>query len=95
MPRDGLRLRDRTTVAELDLHGKNVEQARRAATAFLRTQARLGRGRVVRIITGRGVNSPDAPKLPRAIERMLSVGMQEISEWDWSLDRGSVVIRLV
>jgi DNA-nicking Smr family endonuclease len=88
------RLRYRTAEAELDLHGKTVVQARRATRAFLRTQVRLGRQRVVRLITGRGLNSPDGPKLRDAVERELGASSHEVDRWEPSIDGGSYVVKL-
>ncbi len=91
---EGARLRHKVTEAELDLHGKTVLQARRATQAFLKTQVRLGRGRIVRVITGRGLNSPDGPKLRAAVERELAESPREVDDWEPSLDGGSYVARL-
>lgn len=40
--------------ARLDLHGRTVAEAETAARNFLLTQSRLGRGRLVHVITGKG-----------------------------------------
>lgn len=40
--------------ARLDLHGKRAVEAERAVDSFLEAQARLGKGRVVHLITGKG-----------------------------------------
>ncbi|MEQ9400093.1 MAG: Smr/MutS family protein [Longimicrobiales bacterium] len=40
--------------ATLDLHGRTVHEAEVAARNFLLTQSRLGAGRIVHIVTGKG-----------------------------------------
>ena len=40
--------------ARLDLHGRTVAEAESRVRDFLITQSRLGRGRIVHVITGKG-----------------------------------------
>lgn len=52
--------------AELDLHGKTREAARPALERFI-LEARVQGHRCVRVITGRGLNSPDGVPVLRAL----------------------------
>ena len=74
-------------VGELDLHGFTVDQAERRVEGFLRAMAVREPGRVVRIITGRGVGAGTAPVLQSAVREGLTGWA---SEWvaDWSVDLG-------
>lgn len=40
--------------ARLDLHGRTVAEAEMATRNFLLTQSRLGAGRIVHVVTGKG-----------------------------------------
>ena len=51
----------RAPVATFDLHGQSVLEAVGNAEAFLAVQARVRRGAVVRLITGRGRGGQGAP----------------------------------
>jgi DNA-nicking Smr family endonuclease len=51
----------RAPVATFDLHGQSVLEAVRNAETFLVVQARVRRGVVVRLITGRGRGGQGAP----------------------------------
>ena len=52
---------DRSAEATFDLHGQSVVEAVRSAEQFLRAQARVRPGRVIRLITGRGRAGGGAP----------------------------------
>ncbi len=72
-------------VANLDLHGRNVEEAVLAVDSFLLTHQRL-RSLWVRIITGRGLHSAGGrPVLKQVVEEHLRVLRQEkkISDYKW------------
>lgn len=56
--------------ANLDLHGKNVDQSYDALIGFIRENFRLGR-RCLLVITGRGINSPQGQ----------SVLKEEVQHW--------------
>ena len=43
--------------ARLDLHGRTVVEAETATRNFVLTQARLGEGRIVHVITGKGTGA--------------------------------------
>jgi DNA-nicking Smr family endonuclease len=89
-------LLDATPVATLDLHGDLAHEAERRVRDFLRTQARISRGKVVHVITGRGRGSAGRPVLPSVVRRVL--GEEEVArlvaEHDRDLDDGGVLIRL-
>jgi DNA-nicking Smr family endonuclease len=71
------------------------EPARTRVRAFLQRVARQHPGQAVRIITGKGLNSPDGPQLrPMVVEELASAdGL--VAEWVLSPDQGSVLIRLL
>jgi DNA-nicking Smr family endonuclease len=52
---------DRSAEATFDLHGQTVVEAVGSAEQFLRAQARVRPGRVIRLITGRGRAGGGAP----------------------------------
>jgi DNA-nicking Smr family endonuclease len=52
---------DCSAAATFDLHGQRVVEAAGSAEQFLRTQARVRPGRVIRLITGRGRAGGGAP----------------------------------
>jgi DNA-nicking Smr family endonuclease len=52
---------DRSADATFDLHGQSVVEAAGSTEQFLRIQARVRPGRVVRLITGRGRAGGGAP----------------------------------
>jgi DNA-nicking Smr family endonuclease len=52
---------DRSAEATFDLHGQSVLEAAGSAEQFLRIQARIRPGRVIRLITGRGRGGGGAP----------------------------------
>ena len=52
---------ERAAEATFDLHGQSVLQAAASAEQFLRVQARVRPGRIIRLITGRGRAGGGAP----------------------------------
>jgi DNA-nicking Smr family endonuclease len=93
-PDYGNRLRFAVPVASVDLHGLRVDEARRKLEAFLQRVARTHSGQVVRVITGKGRNSPDGPVLLPMVLEELSYSHDLVAEWETSMDGGSVLIRL-
>lgn len=93
-PDYGDRLRFAVPVASIDLHGLRVEEARRKLDAFLQRVARTHRGQAVRVITGKGLNSPEGPRLRPMVLEELSYSRDLVAEWETSMDGGSVLIRL-
>jgi len=62
---------------------------------FLRTQARIGPGQVVHVITGRGRGSAGKPVLPGVVRRVLSGDVARfVAQWDKDLDEAGFLVRL-
>jgi DNA-nicking Smr family endonuclease len=86
-------LLDATPVATLDLHGDTALEAQRRVRDFVETQARISRGKVVHIITGRGARGKAV--LPGAVRQVLSgESSRFIDEFDKDLDEAGYLIRL-
>jgi DNA-nicking Smr family endonuclease len=87
---------DQNAAAVFDLHGQTVVQAVGNAEGFLRVQAKVRRGGVVRLITGRGRSGGGAPIRTR-VRKMLS-DLQQRGEVvrDFLLEdsEGSFLVRL-
>jgi DNA-nicking Smr family endonuclease len=60
-----------TPADTLDLHGYTALQAEARLSDFLRTQAVVSPGRVVHVITGRGLGSEGRPVLPGLVRDLL------------------------
>lgn len=89
-------LLDATPVATLDLHGDTAMDAERRARDFIKTQSRISRGQVIRIITGRGLGSRGRPVLPGVVRKVLGGDMKRfIKEFDRDLDDAGFLIRLL
>ena len=88
-------LLDATPVATLDLHGDTAMDAERRVRDFVATHARLSKGKVIHIITGRGLGSRGPAVLPGAVRRALSgeVG-RLVDEFDRDLDEAGFLVRL-
>lgn len=87
-------LRHALPADEIDLHGDRTETARRRLRAFLQRTGRRHPGRAVRVITGKGLHSPDGPRLRPMVLRELRRSDHLVSDWEVSPDRGSVMVRL-
>jgi DNA-nicking Smr family endonuclease len=88
-------LLDATPVATLDLHGDTALEAERRVKDFIATQARISRGKVVHIITGRGMGSEGRPVLPGAVRRALASETHRfVEEFDRDLDEAGFLVRL-
>ena len=87
---------DRPAEATFDFHGMTVLEAATCAEQFLRVQARIRPGGVVRLITGRGRGGGGAPIWTRI--RMLLRSCRERGELvaDFALEHseGSFLVRL-
>jgi DNA-nicking Smr family endonuclease len=87
-------LLDAPVVAQLDLHRLTGDEVERVVRNFLETQAARGRG-VVRIITGKGKNSPDGPVLlPRVRSLLKGALARYVADWRLGDDGGSFVVRV-
>jgi DNA-nicking Smr family endonuclease len=66
----------------LDLHGMNARQAETRVRFFFQRHATTSPGRVVHVITGKGVRSEGRPVLPGLVRKMLEEDLREVvSEW--------------
>jgi DNA-nicking Smr family endonuclease len=70
---DRLHRGDFSIQGHVDLHGLNVDDARRTLEDFLKNQIALGK-RALLIIHGRGLSSPDKPVLKTKVQQWLSSG---------------------
>jgi len=88
-------LLDATPVATLDLHGDTAMEAERRVRDFIITHARISRGQVVHILTGRGLGSRKGPVLPGVVRKVLrgDVG-RFVKEFDRDLDEAGYVVRM-
>jgi hypothetical protein len=88
-------LLDATPVATLDLHGDTALDAERRVRDFVRSHARVSRGRVVHVITGKGRGSVGRPVLPAVVRRVLAGDVSSfVADWDKDLDEAGFLIRL-
>lgn len=87
-------LLDARVVSQLDLHRLTGDEVERVVRNFLETQQERGPG-VVRIITGKGKNSPDGPVLlPRVRALLRGALARYVTDWRLGDDGGSFVVRV-
>lgn len=87
-------LLDAPVVAQLDLHGLTGDEVERVVRNFLETRQNRGPG-VVRIITGKGSNSPDGPVLLPRVRTLLKGALAKyVADWRLGDDGGSFVVRV-
>jgi hypothetical protein len=86
---------DERPVRDLDLHGSSAPEAERKVLDFVQTMVRVAPGQVVRIITGKGLNSPGLPVLRRVVEQVLA-GKAALFVVEWRADPfgGGVRVRV-
>jgi DNA-nicking Smr family endonuclease len=88
-------LLDAVPAATLDLHGDTALEAERRVKNFVATHARISRGKVVHIVTGRGRGSGGPPVLPSAVRRVLGSEIKRfVEEYDRDLDEAGFLVRL-
>jgi hypothetical protein len=88
-------LLDATPVATLDLHGDTALDAERRVRDFIATHARISRGKVVHIITGRGLGSRGRAVLPGVVRRALGGDLGRfVEEFDRDLDEAGFMVKL-
>jgi DNA-nicking Smr family endonuclease len=82
--------------ATFDLHGQTVLEAVTNAERFLRVQAKARRGRVVRLITGRGRAGGGAPirTRVRTLLRALKAAGDVVQDYELEASDGSYLVRL-
>lgn len=86
-------LLDARPAATLDLHGDTALEAQRRVKDFVTTHARISKGKVIHIITGRG--SGGRPVLPGAVRKALSSEISRfVEEFDKDLDEAGFMVRL-
>jgi DNA-nicking Smr family endonuclease len=87
---------DRPAVATFDLHGQTVVEAVDNAERFLRVQARVRGGGVVRLITGRGRAAGGAPLRTRVRTLLRTLKAQGAPVRDFVLEEseGSFLVLL-
>jgi len=89
-------LLDATPVATLDLHGDTALEAERRVKDFVATHARISRGQVLHIITGRGLGSRGRAVLPGAVRKALDSEVRRyVDEYDRDLDEAGFLVRLL
>jgi DNA-nicking Smr family endonuclease len=87
-------LLDAPVVAQLDLHRLTADEVERVVRNFLETRASRGGG-VVRIITGKGRNSPDGPVLLPRVRTLLKGALARyVTDWRLGDDGGSFIVRV-
>jgi len=86
----------RTPVATFDLHGQSVLEALGNAETFLAVQARVRRGAVVRLITGRGRGGQGAPirTRVRSLLKRLKAESRLVRDYQLEDSEGSFLILL-
>jgi DNA-nicking Smr family endonuclease len=87
---------DRRPAADLDLHGQSVLEAVTNAERFLRAQAKVRPGAVVRVVTGRGRGGGGAPIRTRVrtlLRRMRDEGAV-VRDYLLEDSEGSFLVRL-
>lgn len=88
-------LLDATPVATLDLHGDTALEAQRRVRDFVTTHSRISRGKVIHIITGRGLGSRGRAVLPGAVRTALSSEIRRfVEEFDQDLDEAGFLVRM-
>lgn len=88
-------LLDATPAATLDLHGDTAVEAERRVKDFVTTHARISKGQVIHIITGKGGGPGRRPVLPGAVRRALTSEVGRfIDEFDKDLDEAGYLVRL-
>ena len=87
---------ERMPQATFDLHGQSVSEAAVNAERFLRTQAKVRPGAVVRLITGRGRAGHGAPIRSRVRTLLRGLRDQRVAVRDYEMEasEGSFLVLL-
>lgn len=87
---------DRSPSATFDLHGQTVLEALKNTEGFLRSQASVRPGGVVRLVTGRGRSGGSAPIRTRTRSLLKRLKEQGGAVVDYVLEEGegSFLVRL-
>lgn len=79
----------------LDLHGLNADQARTRVRFFFQRHVETSPGRVVHIITGKGIRSEGAPVLLELVREMLQEDRNPgVAEWAGLHGGGGFAVRI-
>jgi len=90
-----MKLLSEMAVATLDLHHLTGAQAQAQVRNLLKSHSRISGGRVVHIITGKGVRSGGAPVLHGLVRDMLTEEMAEhVDEYAGMMGGGGWVVRV-
>ena len=88
-------LLDAPVTAQLELHRLTGDEVERVVRNFLETQQKRGPG-VVRIITGKGKNSPDGPVLLPRVRTLLKGALAKyVADWRLGDDGGSFMVKVL
>ncbi len=89
------RVLDAPVVATLDLHGAIVAEATTMVRNFLTASSKVHRGKVVRIITGRGRGSARGAVLRPTVARLLKGPLSLfVADYSIGVDEGSYLVLL-
>jgi len=89
------RVLDAPVAASLDLHGAMVAEATAQVRSFLTAASKVHRGKVVRIITGRGRGSERGAVLRPLVARLLKGPLSlYVADYSLSVDEGSYLVLL-
>jgi DNA-nicking Smr family endonuclease len=79
----------------LDLHGRTADEAERLVRDFILSTSRGASGRVVRIVTGKGIGSPGRPVLLPLVRRLLEGELaRHVDALSLDTDGGSYLVRI-
>jgi len=80
-------LHSETPAATLDLHGLNAATAERRVDTFLEASGRAHRGRVVKIVTGKGTRSGGPEVMRELVLEALTDHLAHLVD-DWGVETG-------
>jgi DNA-nicking Smr family endonuclease len=82
-------------VESLDLHGLHADVAEARVRSFVEAWSRRESGAILRIITGKGLNSEGPPVLRTMLLELLNDGLSHrIDDWAGETGGGSYLVRL-
>ena len=91
----GDRVLDAPVASSIDLHGLTAAEATVQLHSFMTTACRLHRGKVIRIITGRGRGSASGPVLRPTVARLLKGPLSVfVADFSIGVDEGSYLVLL-
>lgn len=79
----------------LDLHGMSAHLAEQRVRFFLDRWSRSDASAVLRIVTGKGANSPGAPVLRETVRELLTTDLSHfVEEWGVDVGGGGFLVRV-